>query len=268
MVMESQNIPKVGELVIATVAKISKFGAYCKLPEYNDLEVFLPIREVSSGWIKNIREHIHEGQKLVCSVTFYDRDKGTIDISLKRVSPGNSKEKIRSYNLEKRLSALFIQAVKMAKEQPNKETLISTGLAEFGTYTNLVQNATDNTKEFAQSKLPKKLKESILKVLESNKKQKRYLVAYTATMYTYNTLSGATELRGIMNSIKELGVDVKYVGAPKYRLLAEGEDYAMAEEKIKKVEELVKEKLKKGVFEMEKEKLRKEKEDIISTMSA
>ena len=58
-------MPKVGELVIATVSKISKFGAYCRLPEYNDLEVFLPIREISSGWIKNIREHIHEGQKLV-----------------------------------------------------------------------------------------------------------------------------------------------------------------------------------------------------------
>lgn len=266
--MEAQNIPKIGELVIATVTKISKFGAYCKLPEYNDLEVFLPIREVSSGWIKNIREHIHEGQKLVCSVTFYDKDKGTIDISLKRVSPGNSKEKIRSYNLEKRLAALFVQALKIAKEQANKEALISTALSEFGTYTNLVQNATNSTTEFAQSKLPKKLKDAIIKVLESNKKQKRHLVAYTATIYTYNTLSGATELKNIMSSIRALGVDVRYVGAPKYRLLAEGEDYSQAEEKIKKVEELVRERLKKGVFEIEKEKLRKEKEDIISTMSA
>ena len=33
---------KVGEFVIASVSKISKFGAYCRLPEYNDLEVFLP----------------------------------------------------------------------------------------------------------------------------------------------------------------------------------------------------------------------------------
>ena len=66
---QHQNIPRVGELVIANVSKISKFGAYCRLPEYGELEVFLPIREVSSGWIKNIREYIHEGQKLVCTVT-------------------------------------------------------------------------------------------------------------------------------------------------------------------------------------------------------
>jgi translation initiation factor 2 subunit 1 len=266
--MESQNVPKVGELVIANVTKISKFGAYCRLPEYNDLEVFLPIKEVSSGWIKNIREYIHEGEKLVCSITFYDKEKGTIDISLKRVSPSNSKEKIRTYNLEKRLIALFLQAMKMAKEQPNKEQIIKMAISEFGTYTNLVQNATASTPEFEQSKLPKKLKDAIIKVLESNKKQKRYIVSYIATIYTYNTLSGASELKGLMSSIKSLGVDVRYVGAPKYRFLAEGGDYSMAEAKIKSAEELIKERLKKGVFEIEKEKLRKEKEDIISTLSA
>jgi translation initiation factor 2 subunit 1 len=265
--MESKIIPLVGELVIASVTKISKFGAYCKLPEYNDLEVFLPTREVSSGWIKNIREHIHEGQKLVCSVIYHDKEKGTIDISLKRVSPSASKEKIRSYNLEKRLSAVFLQAVKTAKEQENKEALIKTATTEFGTYTNLVQNATNSTNEFAQSKLPKKVKELILKELESKRKQKRFLVAYLATLYTFNTVSGASELRGIMSSIKELGVDVKYIGAPRYRLLAEGSDYASAEAKIKKAEMLVKDRLKKGVFELEKEKLKKEKEDIMSAIS-
>lgn len=266
--MEPQKVPRVGELVIATISKISKFGAYCRLPEYGDLEVFLPVREVSSGWIKNIREKIHEGQTLVCTVIFYDKEKGAIDVSLKRVSPSASKEKIRVYNLEKRLSALFMQSIKMSKEQPNKDALIATAFQEFGTYTNLVNNATANTKEYVQSKLPKKLKEAIVKVLESNKKQKRHIVSYIATLYTYNTLSGATELKNIINSIKDIGVNVTYIGAPKYRLVSEGDDYTIAEEKIRKAEELVKEKLKKGVFEIEKEKRRKEKEDIMSTIGA
>lgn len=266
--MDPQKLPRVGELVIANISKISKFGAYCRLPEYNELEVFLPVREVSSGWIKNIREKIHEGQTLVCTVIFYDKEKGAIDVSLKRVSPSASKEKTRSYNLEKRLAALFLQTIKVAKEQQNKDELIRTALAEFGTYTNLVNNATSNTKEFTISKLPKKLKESIIKVLESNRKQKRHVVSYMATFYTYNTISGATEIRNLINMIKNIGVDVTYIGAPKYRLMAEGEDYSVAEEKIKKAEELMKEKLKKGVFEIEKEKRRKEKEDIMATIGA
>ena len=84
--MPDARVPRRGELVLVTVAKISNFGAYCRLIEYNNIEAFLPIREVSSGWIKNIREYIHEGQKLVCFVNNLDPDRGTIDVSLKKVS--------------------------------------------------------------------------------------------------------------------------------------------------------------------------------------
>src|SRR5208283_5552594 len=119
--MEERKLPSHGSLVIAVVSKITNFGAYCKLIEYGDTEAFLPIREVSSGWIKNIREYIHDGQKLVCYVHGVDKEKGTIDISLKRVSPKDSKDKIRSYNLEKRLNALFSQTIKKEKDVKGKE---------------------------------------------------------------------------------------------------------------------------------------------------
>lgn len=262
--MEEQKIPLKGESVIAVVSKIMKFGAYCRLPEYGDREVFLPIREVSSGWIKNIREFIHEGQKLVCSVIFYDKEKNTIDVSLKRVTPNKAKLKIREYNLEKRLTALFIQAVKASKEAQNKEALMHAAISEFKTYTNLVYNATSDTPEFEKSALPKKLKEALLEILAANKKQKKYVVSYIATIMTYNTTSGATELQKLMEEIKSHDVEIHYMGAPKYQLVATGDDYASAEAKINKVESIISSKLKKGVFSMEKEKLKKEREDIMS----
>lgn len=264
--MEGNKLPRHGGLVLVVVGKITNFGAYCKLIEYDNVEAFLPIREVSSGWIKNIREYIHEGQKLVCYVHNVDKDKGTIDISLKRVSPKDSKEKIRSYNLEKRLNALFAQTLKKEKYSGNKDELGEAIKQEFGTYTSMMENAVGNTPEFAQSKIPKKIKDAFVKVLEQNRKQKKYFVSYIATIYTYNTESGATELRNLMKEIKETGIELGYIGAPKYRLFAEGTDYVDAEAKISKVQELINSKLKKGVFEIEKEKLRKEKEDIMASI--
>lgn len=264
--MEENKLPRHGSLVIAVVSKITNFGAYCKLIEYGDTEAFLPIREVSSGWIKNIREYIHDGQKLVCYVHGIDKEKGTIDISLKRVSTKDSKDKIRSYNLEKRLIALFSQTTKKEKDVKEKEDLSTIIIQEFGTYTNFMENALNSTPEFAQSKLPKKIKDAFVKALEQNRKQKRYFVSYIATISTYNTESGATELRSLMKEIKETGVELGYIGAPKYRLFAEGTDYTDAEAKIDKVREIVSTKLKKGVFEIEKEKLKKEKEDIMATI--
>lgn len=259
-------MPRVGELVIATIKKIMKFGAYCRLPEYNDLEAFMPIREVSSGWIKNIREFIHEGQTVVCEVSFYDREKNTIDISLKRVTPKKAKERIRSYNLEKRLAALFSQAVKEAGEQANKDPLTQSALTEFNTYTNLVENAKNNTEEFKKSTLPKKLKSAIINVIEANRREKKYVVSYIVTLSTYNTTSGATELRGMLSDIKNTGIDVRYISAPKYRLMSEGTDYSDAERKISQAEALIKEKLKKGVFSIEKEKFKKAKESIMENI--
>ncbi|MDE1865994.1 MAG: S1 RNA-binding domain-containing protein [Candidatus Micrarchaeota archaeon] len=264
--MEDNKLPRQGSLVIAVVSKITNFGAYCKLIEYGDTEAFLPIREVSSGWIKNIREYIHDGQKLVCYVHSLDKDKGTIDISLKRVSTKDSKDKIRSYNLEKRLAALFSQVVRKEKEVKNKDELISLVIQEFGTYTNLMEAALGDTPEFGKSRLPKKVRELFVKELEQSRKQKRYYVSYIATISTYNTESGATELRSLMKEIRDTGVDLGYLGAPKYRLFAEGKDYTDAEAKISKVRGIVESKLKKGVFEIEKEKLKKEKEGIMETI--
>lgn len=263
---EPKRGPRQGELVIATVSKITNFGAYCKLAEYNDAEAFLPIREISSGWIKNIREYVHEGQKLVCVVNSMDKEKGTIDVSLKRVSTKDSKEKIRSYNLEKRLAALFLQTLKKSGETQGKEELQNIVVTEFGTYTNMVQSITADPKLFAQSKLPKKVKDSLVKLLEANKKQKRYIVSYLATLYTYDTENGATELRELMEGIKKLGIEIGYIGAPRYKFLSEGSDYADAESKIAKVRDLVGKRIKNGGFEIEKEKLKKEKEDIMASI--
>ena len=129
-----KRMPRVGELVIAQVSKIMPFGAYCKLPEYDNLDTFLPIKEVSSGWIKNIHEFIHEGQKLVCKVVFYDTNRQSIDISVKKVTPQESKQKINKFNLEKRLNALFFQAIRTSGLEQQKTELSAQAVQEFGEF--------------------------------------------------------------------------------------------------------------------------------------
>jgi translation initiation factor 2 alpha subunit (eIF-2alpha) len=255
--------PKVGELVIAQVSKVAQFGAYCRLPEYGNMEAFMPIREVSSGWIKNIREFVHEGQNLVCRVVFFDKERNTIDISLKKVTPKESKEKISGYNLEKRLVALFQQNLRSSGEHQNKNEISQMVISQFGSYTNMFQQASLNTEQFANFRIPKKLKDEIQAAIKASRKQKKHKVVYSATISTFNTRSGAAELRDIFSKVRSGGVEVLYVSAPKYRLIAEGENYAEAEDRIKEAEGLISAKLKNGIFKLQKEKLKKEKEDIL-----
>ena len=262
----TKGAPKVGDLVIASIAKVMPYGAYCKLLEYDNTEVFLPIKEVSSGWIKNIREFIHEGQKVVVKVIFFDKERQTLDVSMKKVTPADSKAKINTYNLEKRLSALFLRSVHQAGLDSQKAELVKLVPAAFPTYTELFRNAEANTKEFADSEIPKKLRDTILSLLETSRKKKKYIVSYVMKLTSYDAKAGATEIRGILSAVRDKGIDVRYISAPKYHLTAEGKDYAEAEAKIKGAVETVNAKLKKGLFEIEKEKIKKEKEDIMSKL--
>ncbi len=259
------NTPPPSTLVIVQVAKIMQFGAYCKLVEYNDIEAFLPLREISSGWIKNIHEFLHQGQNLVCKVIYIDRDKGTIDISLKKVTPKDSKVKINAYNLERRLTSIFLQAVKKAGEDRRKEALSAEVLSEFGSYTNLVTDAINATDRFNASPLPKKIKDALISILEASRKRKNREVSYIMKLSTTNTKSGITELNTALTAAEKLGVRVTYISAPQYRIEAEGVDYAEAEGKIKRAVDLVSA-LKDATVTIEKEKLKKERESVLDSL--
>src|SRR5207302_7807512 len=82
--------PDEGELVVCTVANVKNFGAFVTLDEYESKEGFIHIAEVSSGWIKYIRDYVREGQKVVCKVLKVDQEKGHIDLSLKAVKDRKS----------------------------------------------------------------------------------------------------------------------------------------------------------------------------------
>jgi len=64
--MIKKDYPNEGEFVICTVIKVQNYGAFVSLDEYPNREGFVHIAEVASGWVKRIRNHIKEKQKVVC----------------------------------------------------------------------------------------------------------------------------------------------------------------------------------------------------------
>ncbi|HDJ89371.1 MAG TPA: translation initiation factor IF-2 subunit alpha [Thermoprotei archaeon] len=99
--------PKYNELVIGRVKKIFEHGAFIILEEYPGLEAYCPLREVSRSWFKGIREVLKEGQKRVFKVIRVDRTKGHVDVSLKRVSDSERKNKLREWKREQRAKKFF-----------------------------------------------------------------------------------------------------------------------------------------------------------------
>lgn len=106
MAIRKQEWPEAGDLVIATIQNVTDYGAYAKLDEY-DKQGLLHVSEISSSWIRNIRDFVREGQKVVLKVLRVDVEKGHIDLSLRRVTKREKIDKMMLWKRERKAEALL-----------------------------------------------------------------------------------------------------------------------------------------------------------------
>ena len=235
--LTKKQMPDEKELVLVKISKIMPHGAYCELVEYG-IDAYLPISEIASGWIKNIHEFIKEGQKDVGRVIAIDKEKRSVDISLKKVTTKEKNDKISDYNLEKRYEKLFGQAVAVAKLEPKKESIIEELSKKVGTYTEIIQ-AFAEKKDTHNLIKNKQLEDALAEITAKNIKPKRYAVSYTLELKATDPKAGISEIKKVLKEIEEKGVEVLYVGAPRYRLSSEDSDYPKAEGRIKEAQKLI-----------------------------
>jgi translation initiation factor 2 subunit 1 len=106
----------VEELVVCTITKVFDQGAFVSLDEYGEKEGMVHISEVASGWIKNIRDHVREGQKVVCRVLAIDPDRRLVDLSIRRVKDSERRWKTERLKLNQRAEKLLELAAKKLKK--------------------------------------------------------------------------------------------------------------------------------------------------------
>ncbi len=119
MSLRRQEWPEAGDLVIATVLNVTDYGAYAKLDEY-DKQGLLHVSEISSSWIRNIRDFVREGQKVVLKVLRVDVEKAHIDLSLRRVTKREKIEKMMFWKKERKAEALLRSVAEKAKLSPEQ----------------------------------------------------------------------------------------------------------------------------------------------------
>ncbi len=116
--MSRRNLPETGDLVIGTVKSIFDHGVYVDLDEYEDLQAYCHVSEVSSTWVRNIRNVMRLGKKVVGRVMRVKEHQ--IDISIKRVSDGLKRKKVEETKRYK--TALTLLEMGAKKRKINFET--------------------------------------------------------------------------------------------------------------------------------------------------
>ena len=82
--IENQDMPEVGELVLALVTSMSSHGAKVVLEEYNNMYGFLHVSEIATGWVKNISRFITVNQKVVLKVIRIDSARVILSFSFEK----------------------------------------------------------------------------------------------------------------------------------------------------------------------------------------
>ena len=233
--------PEVGDLVIATVVQITDYGAYVRLDEY-DKEGLLHVSEVASRWVRNIRDYVREGQKVVLKVLRVQADKGHVDLSRRRVTKRDKKEKIQSWKKDRKAESLLRTAAEkldISFEEVYEKAGVLIENAFGALYEGLEKNAKDGIDVLLDLGIDKGIAETLTEI--ATEKIQVSLVNVKGILELQNFSSkGVLAIRDALKHAKEVGeeegaeMSVYLVSPPNYRIVVAAEDYKSAESILEK----------------------------------
>ncbi|MDP8012381.1 MAG: translation initiation factor IF-2 subunit alpha [Thermoplasmata archaeon] len=240
-----KEYPDVGDFVIGTVETVKDYGAFVNLDEYPNKKGFIHVSEIASGWIKYIRDYVREGQKVVCQVIDINKEKGHIDLSLKRVNEHQRREKVQEWKNEQRAKKLFDIVKERSKLSINFDEIAENLESKYGTLFSAFENAAMDEDEFEKENKGPWVK-IFIDVAKENIEPPRVKISGFVEL-TSNDRNGIETIKKALLTIHkpEDGVSVQYTGAPRYRIVVESTDYKTAEEKLKEAADTAVEYIKK-----------------------
>ncbi|AEG19279.1 translation initiation factor IF-2 subunit alpha [Methanobacterium paludis] len=235
MVRMRKQWPDEGDLVVGTVHKVLNYGAFASLEEYDDKEAFIHISEVSSGWVKNIRDYVRENQKIVARVLRVNPQKGHVDVSLKRIREDQRTRKIQQWKIEQKAERLLeFAAKKLGKDLETAYEEVGYGLMdEFGDLYGVFEiSAEEGVESLKESKLSEEWAVAITEVAKRNISPPEVHITGYVNLHSYAP-DGVEVIKRALGAIDKEGISVQCVGAPRYRLMVKSSDYITAETLLK-----------------------------------
>ncbi len=201
-----------GQIVLCTVDKILGTTVFVKIEGYG--EGILTTSEIAPGRIRNLRDYVVPGKKIVCKVLSIRGDR--INLSLRRVKQNEKKELLETISKEKRLRAMLKTVLGEKAELTISKITEKYNLLDFF---NTLKESPKILEEFI-SKLDA---EKIIKILDSKKDKEKELKQIFNLSSKEN--NGVVIVKEIITSSINKNSEVSYIAAGKYRIKMKGAEF-------------------------------------------
>jgi len=228
-----------GDVVLCTVDRITKTTVFVNIEGNGEGTIITS--EIAPGRIRNIRDYVIPGKKIVCKVLEIN-DSGNIHLSLRRVSEKEKKEVMGEYKREKTATAIIKSVI-------NKQELIEKIKKEHKSLNSFLENC---KKDYSLLKkyFPEEICEKIKKIIEK-RGGKEVEIKKEFSLYSKES-NGITIIKDILKNYKD---NITYLAAGKFVLKIKAENYKKANQEIEKMLKDIEEKVSgKAKFEVKEKR--------------
>lgn len=230
---EIQRLPEEGEIIIATIRQVTGHGVYVTLDEYSNMNGFLHISEIATGWIRNIERYVRPKRKAVLKVIRVNKVRGEVDTSLKQVSGEERKSKLIEVKRSDKAVTL-LDFIKLKLKLTDREVYEIEGklLQKYEYLYDAFDAVSRKGLDAIQSiDLSQEIKRAIE---EASKRIPAPLVEISGVIEIKSKKPDGIEI--IKNTLANAEVNkggasstITYIGAPRYRIVVKAENFKIAE---------------------------------------
>lgn len=215
---------------MCTITNIQYHSVFANLDEYQNKGGMIHISEVSPGRIRNIREFVEEGKKVVCKVLRVNEQKGYIDLSLRRVNEAQKRAKLNEIKKEQLAENIVEYVAKKNKEAPESlyKRIADKLIPQYGALYPAFEQAALGNHDLTKDGIEAKLAEELKTIIKQRIKPPEVTIKGTLKLTSYEP-NGVEIVRKALIENKAEFLEVTYLGAGAYGVIVTSKDYKTAE---------------------------------------
>ncbi len=234
---EELMTPEEGELVVVTVKNVKQNGVYVDFDEYPGIEGFIFIGEIASGWVKNIRSFVRDGQRLICKVMRTKKDGSSLELSLKSVSEERRRDRLQEWKNEQRSNQLLkVLAEKVGWSEEERNEYGEDLTLSYGSLYASFEEAAMNEASLADAGFEGEWIKEFVEIAIENIIPPFVEIKGSLNL-SVNSENGVEVIKEALLSAEkyssekdEISVMCYYDGAPEYRMVLKAPDFKTAED--------------------------------------